>query len=192
LFLDNSRCPVSVAIRTGPAPTWILCLGFCHSPASLPPGPWTGIARRAPAQNAGTRRATDAASKIPSRALIAPVPVCSWSESNCLSRSAFAARLRTSRHKVAVPQNARACVLAVARKPTRSQTRTRKPWVPPEDAARSVRNFVSWGHPPCAGGRLPPPIQATEPTPTATPWALPTPAWGLSAPRPPSGFQILR
>jgi hypothetical protein len=48
-----------------------------------------------------------------------------------------AARLRTSRHKVAVPQNARACVLAVARKPTRSQTRTRKPWVPP-DGSRTL------------------------------------------------------
>jgi len=37
-----------------------------------------------------------------------------------------AARLRTSRHKVAVPQKTRACVLAVARKITRSQTRTRE------------------------------------------------------------------
>jgi hypothetical protein len=41
---------------------------------------------------------------------------------------------------------ARACVLAVARKPTRSQTRTRKPWVPPDDAARSVPGL------PLAGG----------------------------------------
>jgi hypothetical protein len=67
--------------------------------------------------------------------------------------------------KVAVPQKRRACVLAVARKPTRSQTRTRKPWVPPEDAARLVPTFVSGGHPPRAGGRPPPPISGDRTNP---------------------------
>jgi hypothetical protein len=61
-----------------------------------------------------------------SRALFAPVPNVVVVGTELPQPFRSAARLRTSRHKVAVPQKARACVLAVARKTTRSQTRTRK------------------------------------------------------------------
>jgi len=63
---------------------------------------------------------------ISSRTLFAPVPGVLVVRAEVPQPFRSAARLRTSRHKVAVPQKTRACVLAVARKITRSQTRTRK------------------------------------------------------------------
>jgi hypothetical protein len=115
-------------------------------------------------------------------------PVCSWSESNCLSRSALRPVFappgtRWQSRKMRGPAFLMSRVNPRAPKPAH-ETRG----FPPRMQFGQCRILL--GGAPTACGRSPPPsqIQATEPTPTARPWALPTPAWGLSAPRPPTGF----
>ena len=103
-------------------------------------------------------------------------------------------RLRTSRHKVAVPQRQRACVIAVARKPTRSQTRTRKSrGFPPTTTHRRCQGSRSGGHPPRAGGRHPPPDFRRQNQPQGPHRGPPpTPAGGCLPPDPRGVSQIRR
>ncbi len=127
---------------------------------------------------------------ITSRTLFAPgAGPCSWSEPKCLSRSALRPVFappgtRWQSRKRRGPAFLLSRVESRAPKPARA-----KPWVPPADATEIVPDLRYRGAP-TACGRSPPPsrIEATESTPTATPWAPPTPAGGCLPPDPPRGF----
>jgi hypothetical protein len=119
------------------------------------------------------------------RALLAPVPVCSWSEPYRLSRSALRPVFappgtRWQSRKMRGPAFLLSRVNPRAPKPAR-ENRGFPPMTPREWCRMTLRGA------PTACGRSPPPsrIQATEPTARATPWVLPPPAWvrlGLRSP----------
>ncbi len=112
-----------------------------------------------------------------------------WSVQKMPQPFRCATRLRTSRHKVAGPQKTRACVLAVARKITRSQTRTRKATGSPRSCSTEWRQVFSTG-----GTRrvrevaAPLPDSGDRTNPNRKTVGAAHTRWGLSAPRPPRGF----